>query len=863
MLSFSLDKETYNIGDEVVVTIPQAVAGARALAAIENGSEVLKREWVTLTPGSDTKYTFKVTDKMSPNVYLHISLLQPHAAAGDLPIRMYGIMPIMVSDKESVLTPVITMSDVLKPETDFEVKVKEQSGKPMTYTLAIVDDGLLDLTNFRTPDPWKEFYAREALGIRTWDMFDYVIGAYTGKYGSLFSVGGDEDLNPLDKKANRFKPVVLYLGPVSLAQGETKTHRLRLPSYVGSVRVMVVGGQNGAYGKVDKTVAVRSPLMLLSSLPRVLSTGEKISLPVNVFAMEDGIRNVNVKVETTGKLKAVDSNSQSVSFNATGDKTVYFSMQTGSDTGIETVTVTASGGGHVSKETIEIEVRNPNPPSLRYESKTLEKGKKTEFSYSLDNAYSGNWVKFEASRIPAMDLSRRIDYLYDYSHFCTEQLTSRAMPLLFLPDLTDLDDKETTRLKTNITGAISNLYGRQLSNGGFCYWPGEGFVNDWISSYAGSFLVMARERGYSVNNNVINRWISYQRSTARSWQHNTTYQSDLMQAYRLYSLALAGSPEMSAMNRLKEIKNLSSQAKWRLAAAYALSGKQDAANDLIFNASTAVESYSRNNPTYGSAERDEALILETLVLLDKTDAALRQAIKISKNLSGEKYFSTQSTAYAMVAMGQLASKISGQFDFDWSLNGSKQGRVTTNKAVFNKQIPTKPASGKITVENGNAGALYVSIAVKSRPVIDNLPAVNENIKLEVSYCDMAGNSINPASIEQGDDFQVIIKVSNISGSNNYSDVALTHIIPSGWEIYNERMIDDIAETKTDNSITYQDIRDDRVLTYFDLPAGKFKQIKVRLQASYKGEFVLPAILCEAMYDTSAHARTKAGKVTVK
>lgn len=138
----------------------------------------------------------------------------------------------------------------------------------MTYTLAIVDDGLLDLTNFKTPDPWNDFYAREALGIRTWDMYDDVLGAYTGSYSSLFSTGGDETLKPADTKANRFKPVVRFIGPFSLSKGKSRTHRITLPMYVGSVRTMVVAGENGAYGHVEKTTPVRTPLMILSTLPR-------------------------------------------------------------------------------------------------------------------------------------------------------------------------------------------------------------------------------------------------------------------------------------------------------------------------------------------------------------------------------------------------------------------------------------------------------------------------------------------------------------------------------------------------------------------------------------------------------------------
>lgn len=874
MLTFSLDKNAYNVGEEVLVTIPATASEGRALVALENGSEVIHREWVNLTAGSDTKYRFKVTDKMAPNVYIHISLLQPHASTADMPIRMYGVMPVFVSNKESILTPVITMPDVLKPETGFEVKIKEQNGKPMTYTIAIVDEGLLDLTNFKTPDPWSEFYAREALGIRTWDMFDDVMGAYAGKYGSLFSVGGDAELNSSSDKANRFKPVVLYVGPITLNAGEEKKHSLRLPPYVGSVRVMVVAGQNGAYGKADKTVGVRTPLMLLSSLPRVLSTGEKISLPVNVFAMENNVKNVTVKVETTGKLKAVDGNSKSITFSAPGDEIIYFPMQTGAETGIEKVTITATGSGHTSTETIEIDVRNPNPPNIKFESKLLEKGESKEFDYELDAVYEGNWMKVEMSRIPSVDLSRRYDYLYDYNHFCTEQLTSRALPLLYLGEFKELDEKEAERNKKNITEAISSLYRRQLSNGGFCYWAGQGYINDWASSYAGSFLVLAKERGYNVNSSVINKWIGYQRSVAQNWRihdHVTkrySYdQSDFMQAYRLYTLALAGAPEMGAMNRLKEIKELSLQARWRLAAAYALCGKQDAAGELIFNASSVVPPYSSNNPSYGSSSRDEAMILEALVLMGKNEEAFKQAQKVSQNLSGERYFTTQTTAYAMVAMGQFASKASGKLDFEWYINGKKQSKVNTNKAVYQSQLPTKPSSGKVKVENGNGGVLYYTLATKTRPIVDNLPAVSENIKLDISYTDMNGSLIDVTNLPQGTDFYAIIKVSNISGRNYYSDVALTHIIPSGWEIYNERMVaasmsENDNEEAASNVFTYQDIRDDCVLTYFDLPIGRSKEIKVRLQASYLGEFVFPAIQCEAMYDASARARTTAGRVIV-
>ncbi|WP_455587572.1 alpha-2-macroglobulin family protein [Bacteroides sp.] len=873
MLAFSIDKDSYGIGETVTAIIP-ASAGGRALATLENGSTVLQREWIEVSDKEDTKYQFEVTQEMTPNVYLHISLLQPHAqTVNDLPIRMYGVMPVFVTNKETVLEPQIDMPDVLRPETEFNVTVSEKKGKAMTYTLAVVDDGLLDLTNFKTPDPWNEFYAREALGIRTWDMYDDVLGAYAGSYGSLFSTGGDETLKPADTKANRFKPVVRFIGPFTLAKGKSQTHRITLPMYVGSVRTMVVAGENGAYGRAEKTTPVRTPLMILSTLPRVLSTQEEIMLPVNVFAMEKEVKSAKVSVSVSGSAQVSGDHQQSVTFAQPGDRLVYFKLKTGSKPGKTTVRITAEGAGKKASETIEIEVRNPNPAITLRESKWIESGESCELSYKPGSNSPENSVILEVSRIPSVDISRRFDFLYNYQHCCSEQLTSKALPLLFVSQFKAVDDTEAEKIKANILEAIKQLYGRQLPNGGFVYWPGDASANEWITSYAGMFLVMAQEKGYAVNANVLNKWKRFQRSAAQNWrtpQQDAYYywQSDLQQAFRLYTLALAGAPEHGAMNRMKEMQqDLSLQAKWRLAAAYAVNGKTKAANELIFNAKTTVEPYSPSTGSYvyGSYDRDEAMILETLLLMGREREAFTQAQKVSQNLSHEDWFSTQSTAFALMAMGRLAEKLSGTLDFTWTVYGKQQPAVKSAKAVFEKALAVVPGGGTVTVKNNGKGGLNVDLITRTQLVNDTLPALANNLRLDVKYTDMGGATIQTGQMKQGTDFMAVVTVANISGTTDYSDIALTHIIPSGWEIYNERMIvnpEQAGSADTDNSYTYRDIRDDRVLTYFNLKRGRSKTFTVRLQATYAGTFTLPAIQCEAMYDAGAQARTRAGKTVV-
>ena len=877
MLTFSLDKDSYEIGETATAIIP-AAAGGRALVSIENGSSVLHREWIEVTNEGDTKYTFEITPEMTPNVYLHISLLQPHAQTiNDLPIRMYGIAPVFVTNRQTVLQPQIQMPEVLRPETDFNVTVSEKSGKPMTYTLAIVDDGLLDLTNFKTPDPWNEFYSREALGIRTWDMYDNVLGASAGAYSSLFSVGGDATLKPADAKANRFKPVVKFIGPFYLEKGRQQTHTLKLPMYVGSVRAMVVAGQDGAYGNAEKTAFVRTPLMLLSTLPRVLSIQEEITVPVNVFAMEKQVKNVTVSLQASGGGVQIEgSHQQSLTFNRPGDQLVFFTLKTGNKTGKATIKLTASGGGQQTKETIEIEVRNPNPIVTLRSSEWIETGQNKELSYQLGSLSANNQIKLEVSRIPSVDISRRFDFLYNYQHHCTEQLTSKALPLLFIAQFKTIDTREAEKIKANVQEAIRQIYARQLPNGGFVYWPGNAVADEWISSYTGMFLTLAQEKGYAVHANVLNKWKRFQRAAAQNWRmpqeanNWQQWQSELQQAFRLYTLALAGAPEYGAMNRMKEQPGLSIQAKWRLAAAYALTGKMKPAEELVYNAETTVIPYSSMNQIYGSSDRDEAMILETLLLMNRERDALQQAKVVSKNLSQENWFSTQSTAFALMAMGRLAEKLSGSLDFTWTWNGKQQPAVKSAKAVFEKEISTSPKSGTVAVKNQGKGALSVDLITRTQLLNDTLPAISDNLRMDIRYASMDGKPMSVNDIRQGTDFTAIASISNTSGTTDYTNLALTHIIPSGWEVYNERMTVPEAEPQetTDSSgnvsgqYTYQDIRDDRVLTYFNLRRGETKIFTIRLQATYAGNFILPSVQCEAMYDVNVQARSKAGRTTV-
>lgn len=863
MLAFSTDKENYTKGEEVKLSIPTPQDG-KALISIESGTKIIDKFWIDTKKG-ETTYSFKTTEEMDPNVFVHVTLLQPYQTTkNDMPIRMYGVVPIFVEDPNSHVNPIISMPDVLRPESTTTIKVSEESKKPMTYTLAIVDEGLLDLTNFQTPDPWTHFNAKEALGVKTWDMYDYVLGAYGDELDKLLAIGGDGDgSGKKAAKANRFKPMVAFMGPFEY-DGSTNSHKVEIPNYVGSVRVMVIAGENTAYGSEEKTVPVRNPLMVLGTLPRVLGPGEKVALPVDVFAMEKHIKNVSITVTTNNMFKINGSSKKTISFAEIGDQIVNFDVEVADRVGVGTVSIVATSGSERAKYDFEIDVRTPNSEEIQTTEKVLDAGQ--SFSYEID--YFGiagtNQAYLEVSNFPPVDLGRRLDYLIQYPHGCIEQTTSSVFPQLYLADLMELDESRKIGIQQNINNGLDRLKLFQTSSGGFAYWPGGTYDSEWGTNYAGHFMLEAEKKGFVLSNSLKSNWIKFQKKQAKNWSkanHSVDgpQYNDLTQAYRLFTLALAGKSELGLMNRLRERKDLSLPARWRLAAAYNLCGQNDVAEELVRGQTKMVPEYVELSYTFGSNVRDESMILETLVLMGKRTESAELARKIANKLNEQNWMSTQTTAYALMAVSKFvgANKAENNLKFAYKIDG-QSGNRDSEMTMVNFDLGGK--SKKIHVQNTGKGVLYVRVITKGIPKAGLETATAKNIDVSVEYFDMKNNPLNVFEIPQGKDFMAEIKVTNPGTRGYLRELALTHIVPSGWEIHNARM--DQYNSNSSSYFTYQDIRDDRVYTYFDLAPGKTKTFRLQLNASYLGKYYMPGISVEAMYDNSIYARVKGNWVEV-
>jgi uncharacterized protein YfaS (alpha-2-macroglobulin family) len=635
--------------------------------------------------------------------------------------------------------------------------------------------------------------------------------------------------------------------------------------------MVVAANDYPAYGKAEKTVPVQNPLMVLTTLPRVLGPNEEVNMPVNLFVMDKAIKNVKIEVKNSDLLQLLENPTKEIDIKEVGDQLVFFKLKTKKQVGKAQITVTATSGNEISTETIDIEIRNPNPMLTIYKSYLVKPGETQEVEYEFDEELAPNQVKLEYARIPSVNLSSSLQYLTEYPHGCAEQITSGAFVQLFLHQFVNLSIEQKRKIQENVNVAIKKLYAMQTSDGGIAYWNGSSQTNEWVTSYVGHFMACAKDQGYNISQSFINQWKKYQKFRSNSW-NRANYNDDLLQTYRLYSLAMMGDPDLAAMNRMKERANLSLQAQWQLAATYAICGKKEVAKQMVNNLKMQVEPYTAFNANFGSGTRDEAIMLETCILLEDFDKALNIAKRISNYLNGTSY-STQTTAWSLMAMARFAEK-SGKGDLQFTTTYlGKSDNIKTQDPVYMENLSSVKKSGKITVKNTGTGNLYLGRTMITTPLEDRSPAVSNNLKIAVEYEDVDYKPLNPAQLKQGTDFIVKIKISNTNGITTYTNLALTHIIPSGWEIFNTRISTDVsANSSADSSaeaepqpnyqpnvphaITYQDIRDDRVLSYFDLPPGKSITVGIRVQAAYLGRFFMPAIACQAMYDNAVYARTE-------
>lgn len=852
MLSLKTDKTTYQVQDKVRLSIP-ALNDGKALITLEKGSQVVNYFWRDMHRGPN-EIDFTLDEKMAPGGYISVSLLQGYAtSSSDLPLRQYGIVPIQVEDPKRKLHPLILCPEESKPNHKIQLTVKEEEGRSMDYLVAIVDEGLLGLTAFKTPNPYLAFNDKEALQLATWDLYDQVFNLHPGEFGRLLAVGGDEEAllhNP--EKVMRFEPVVRVLGPFSLPAGQKHNHEVEIKNYIGELRAMVIAARDGSYGHQEKAIKVNNPIMVLATLPRTLTPGAQMMVPVNVFTTKPRIGQIKISISDKANFAIIPNRQTTLTINKEGDEIVYFEMNVPQHEGRIDLLVEASSGAEIARQEIHLEVVNPNPMVRTSQDKTLSPKETVTLTVAAPGAMGTNDGILELSYLPPIQFKDRLNQLINYPYGCAEQQVSAAFPQLFLEDVSAASPAQLKAAQVNIQQVINNLASFQNSDGGFSLWPRQSTNDEWVTNYVGHFLLAAQQKGYQVPGHLLTGWSKIQKYLVKKWNpivdkfQKPASAQGAMQVYRLYTLALQGAPDIGAMNRLIDASYLTNQCKWQLAAAYALIGKKSIAEKIIQKSTKQPDAPADWGDTYGSQIRDESIILEALYDLGKKEDALEVCKSLSAQLANKADLNTQAVGYALSVLGKIYKTYKGdQIAVRYRLKNGPWNKVETKQPIFITEWSADQLNtSEVEVQNEGGKPMFARWTVKGQPVSPKVSPINRSITTSVKYQDMEGNDIDISALKQGAEFKCMVTVQN-TAKRVVKNLALQQAFPIGWEIVPMRLG---SSFNTNPDFDYQDVRDDRVFTFFNLNSGARKTFTIRLTANYPGKFLLPALICEGMYD---------------
>jgi uncharacterized protein YfaS (alpha-2-macroglobulin family) len=864
-LNLLTKKPNYDIGDSIYISF-EAPANGNALVSLESADKILETKFVQAAAGKNV-VSFVAAKSMMPNVYAVVSLFLPlKSVEGEKPMRYYGILPIKVEDEKTKLNLALNAPKEIKPGEEFSIEVTNSSKENASFTLAVVDEGLLDLTNFKTPDPWKYYFQKLALKIITSDNYDEIIGALMPDMDSYLSIGGDEAVADMagKQKTQRFKAVSLFSGVQEVKAGKTEKIKFKMPQYVGSVRAQLIGVSQNAFSKNEANIVVKKPLMILPTAPRATKPGDKFKVPVSVFAMDDDVKNARVSLQVSPELKIIGENNFTLSFEKPGELDGSFEVEALPIIGGAKIIVKAESGKHKIADTIDLPIMSSSAFYTEVLQKQISGGETWQTKINAFGIEGTHKATLVLGTMPNLGADERLDYLINYPYGCLEQTVSGMFPQLYIDKLRDLDSKKKQEITSNINGGIKRLAQFSLSQG-FSYWPNQsGNADSWASSYAGHFMLEAKNAGYSIPQNLLNTWKNWEIE-----QSKKTYSKDFRnQAYRLFLLAVAGEEQMGAMNLMKEnnLGKLDWLSKHLLAGAYHIAGKESIAKQVLEYNGDALSDYRENSGTYGSALRDQALAALVLAKMNKFGDALKIYQSLAKEWNSKGWWSTQESAFALLAFSALKDKFgASDAEVEWKA-GTKTEKilVKANKPV--KIDLSSFGSQEVFVSTLN-GTIFAELQTRGLPLEDNIKTENKGLAIDRALFNQTGERITASQIKQGEAFWLVFGVKSLAASK-VENLALSSILPSGFEISNERLNEYDRPGWLNNmrpslsTADYTDIRDDRVNWFFSLYPNETKAFAVQIHPSYAGEFRWPGLVLEAMYSPDYFARIAGGRINV-
>jgi len=862
-LQVALDKPAYKVGETAVLKLDPQFAGTALVMVVDDRIIDLKAVDV---PAEGASVELNVTDDWGPGAYVTAVLYRPaDTQEKRMPSRALGLSYAEVAPGDRRFEVTMDVPAVSLPRQPFTAKVKianAKSGDKAYVTVAAVDLGILNLTNFKVPDPDGWFFGQRQLGVIFRDLYGQLINPTQGLLGALRS-GGDGEASRAGAPPPTSVLVAQHSGVVAVDDDGNAHVTFDMPDFSGTVRLMAMAWSAGSIGHAAEDVIVRDPVVVALSPPRFLRLGDKsrILVEVNNVSGESGIYKVQL-LTNTGLLG--DSVEQQIELE-TGAREKLDLELIGTHIGDhEFKVIVTAPNGDAQVKALTLGVRGSSASQTKSSLLTLQPGEEVELSddYFADMLPHTGSLSLALGPVARLDVPELLLSLDRYPYGCAEQVSSRAMPLLYLNDVARMlkigsDDK----LDQTINDSISDLLTKQNSSGGFGLWGPFSRSDLWLDSYVTEFLLRAKEEGFLVPKQALDRALD-------NLGNQVSYAADFADggegvAYALYNLARSGRAAISDLRYYLEARLDafgSPLAKAQLGAALALYGDRTRSTIAFSAAVSGLQSnttgYSSRSD-YGSLMRDIAAVL---ALAAEFSPAGVDVAELATRLSGLRdsagYTSTQEDAWTLIAASALAREAgSGQVILD---NEQVIG------TAFRHYDQERFTGSSVSLLNTDNVPLEVKVSVAAMPKAP-IDATSNGFKITREYFLPDGTPTELTDVSQNDRFVVVLRLNTENlGSGQYM---VADPLPAGFEIENANLAagSGVADLSW-LSVSYPEHHEARTDRY--LAAFRFSSKPKDFSAAYlvravsPGQFVVPGATVEDMYRPELRANTDSGQITI-
>ncbi|QNH61575.1 alpha-2-macroglobulin family protein [Hymenobacter sediminicola] len=915
-VTIEADKPKYQPGDVAHLLLKTPFPG-RVLVTVER-DRVLDHFYVT-TDEKSAKVDVPIRGNHVPNIYVTATAIR-EIKDNRLPLTVArGFVPLTVEKPGARLQVAIKAPTQSRSQTAQTIEITTAPGAQVT--LAMVDEGILQMKDYRTPDPYGYFYQKRALEVQAYDVYPFLLP----ELGTSSTGGDGYDLSrrttPVPNR--RVRLLAKWSGVLTADASGKVRYKLQIPQFSGAIRIMAVAYKNDAFGSAEHTMRVADPVVISTALPRFLSPGDTIDVPVTLTNTTGnkitGVIHMLLKGDKTvseltqnaaiqsdmklhdGLLEVVETSNQPISdaasrstwYTAQGivllpntERRIVFRLKArekiGSDV-VRIIVTESNGSKERFTEIVELPIRPASPLQKRTGAGVVAGGAAQQLNLRTDFLPSSLRSQLVVSRSPMTEFAKDLRYLLQYPYGCLEQTVSAAFPQLYYGDLAATLGQKTGRTSKaglfnpnyHVQEAIRKVEAQQMYNGSLSYWPGGDYDNWWATAYAAHFLLEAQQAGFDVNKNVLDRVLRYLQARVRKREtetYNIIQTGGVIQpltlakkeiAYSLYVLALAGRPDAVGLNYYKaNRKLLPEDSRYLLAAAFALSGNQRSYREALPTRFGVQSIAGRQlDGAFSSPIRDEALVLNALLAADPANAQVNVlARQLSRQVKQANWLSTQERAFALLALGKLAKKNAGSTVTASLLADGKAIGNFSGKDLTVSNV----ANRQLALRTSGRGSLYYFWETEGISPTGQVREEDAYLQVRRQFLNRTGQPVGSTSFRQNDLVVVKITIQSAESAGEVKNVAITDLLPAGLEIENPRIgaVRELTWATDAAQPDYLDVRDDRI-NLFTTVTPQPKSFYYLCRAVSKGTFKLGPVSADAMYNAEYHSYAGSGVVRVR